>query len=266
MLYFVATPIGNLKDITYRAVEVLNAVDVIACEDTRHSLALLNRYGIKKPLVSYHKFNERESGEKIFELLSAGKDVAVISDAGMPVISDPGATLVKTAIERGINYTVVPGASAFTSALVLSGAESERFCFVGFLPDKKSQRAELLQSLKNVPATLIFYCAPHDVKKDVQSIYDALGERKAYAVKEITKIHEKVERFNLSEGYPGEPKGEYVLLVEQGETKDENAELSDEELINKYIADGLDKKEALKRVAKVRGISKSELYKYTINK
>lgn len=266
MLYFVATPIGNLKDITYRAVEVLSAVDVIACEDTRHSLTLLNHYGIKKPLISYHKFNEREAGEKIFELLSAGKDIAVISDAGMPVVSDPGATLVKTAIEREINYTVVPGASAFTSALVLSGAESEKFCFIGFLPDKKSQRTELLQSFKNVPATLIFYCAPHDVKKDVESIYRVLGDRKAYAVKEITKIHETVERFNLSDGYPSEPKGEYVLLVEQGETKDENTELSDEELINKYISDGLDKKEALKKVAKERGISKSELYKYTINK
>ena len=149
MLYFVATPIGNLKDISYRAVETLNNVDVIACEDTRHSLTLLNAYQIKKTLISYHKFNEREACQKIVDLLNQGKSVAVITDAGMPVISDPGNVLVKTLIENGLEYTVVPGASAFTSALVLSGAGSERFCFVGFLPDKKSQREELLLSFKN---------------------------------------------------------------------------------------------------------------------
>ncbi|MBR1983815.1 MAG: 16S rRNA (cytidine(1402)-2'-O)-methyltransferase [Clostridia bacterium] len=263
MLYFVATPIGNLKDITFRAIETLKEVDVIACEDTRHSITLLNHYDIKKPLISYHKFNEREACQKIVELLNQNKSVAVITDAGMPVISDPGNVLVKTLMENGLEYTVVPGASAFTSALVLSGVNSERFCFIGFLPDKKTQREELLLSFKDTPATLIFYSAPHDVKKDVETLYSVLGNRPAVAVKEITKLHEKVERFKLKDGYPFEPKGEYVLLVEYVKT-DENKDLTEKELIEKYIASGVDKKEALKKVAKERGISKSELYKYTI--
>ena len=263
MLYFVATPIGNLKDITFRAIETLKSVDVIACEDTRHSMTLLNFYGIKKPLISYHKFNERETCQKIIDLLNQNKSVAVITDAGMPVISDPGNVLVKTLIENRLEYTVVPGASAFTSALVLSGVDSERFCFVGFLPDKKSHREELLNSFKNTPATLIFYSAPHDVKKDVETLYSVLGNRPAVAVKEITKLHEKVERFELKDGYPYEPKGEYVILVEYLKT-DENKDLTEKQLIEKYIKEGLDKKEALKKVAKERGISKSELYKYTI--
>lgn len=265
MLYLVGTPIGNLKDMSLRAIEVLKEVDFIACEDTRHSITLLNHYGINKPLVSYHKFNERESGQKLIDKLKEGKNIALITDAGMPVVSDPGNILVNMLVENGLEYTVVPGACAFVSALVLSGLDSSRFCFLGFLPQKAGERKEFLEKYRELDATLIFYCAPHDIVKDVESIYQVLGDRKAVAVKEITKLHEKVETFNLKDGYPSEPKGEYVLLVEKGEKEDANKDLTEKQLIEKYILDGLDKKEALKKVAKERGIPKSELYKLTIN-
>lgn len=263
MLYLVATPIGNLKDITYRAVEVLKEVDEIACEDTRHSLTLLNAYGIKKPLVSYHKFNEKESGKKIIEKLKQGKNIALITDAGMPVVSDPGNVLVNMLLENGLEYTVIPGASACLSALVLSGLNPARFTFIGFLPEKKRDREELLENYKLAEETLIFYSAPHDVVKDVQTLYDCLGERKAVAVREITKMHESVVRFNLKDGYPNEPKGEFVLLVEGAKAPDFSS-LSEFEHVKMYIKEGLDKKEAIKKVAKERGVSKSSLYKYII--
>lgn len=266
MLFFVGTPIGNLGDVTYRAIETLKSADVIACEDTRHSLALLNRYEIKKPLVAYHKFNERAASVKIIEQLKQGKNIAVITDAGMPVVSDPGNVLVNELIKEGLNYTVIPGPSAFTSALVLAGLPSDRFVFIGFLPEKTRDRRELLEKFAKVEATLIFYSAPHDVIGDVKSLYEVLGDRKAAAVKEITKIHESVYRFTLKEGIVGEPKGEYVLLVEGACPEAENADLTDEQLIDKYIAEGMPKKDALKRVAKERNVAKSELYKYTIDK
>lgn len=265
MLYLVATPIGNLKDITYRAVEVLKQVDEIACEDTRHSLTLLSAYGISKPLFSYHKFNENQSGEKLIQKLKEGKNVALITDAGMPVISDPGNILVNMLIENGLEYTVVPGACACVSALALSGLDASRFTFVGFLPQKQSDRKELLEKFKDVESTLIFYSAPHDVVKDVQTLYSVLGERKAVAVKEITKLHESVQPFLLSQGYPFQPKGEYVILVEKALKKDQFNHLSDKQLIDKYIQDGMDKKQALKQVAKERGVPKSQLYKLTVD-
>lgn len=264
MLYFVGTPIGNLKDISYRAVEVLSAVDEIACEDTRHSLGLLNAYGIKKPLTAYHKFNEREAGEKLIEKLKSGKNVALITDAGMPVISDPGNILTQMLIENGLEFTVIPGACAFVSALVLSGLDSSKFCFLGFMPSKSSERKAFLEKYKSLDMTLIFYSAPHDVKKDIESIYNVFGDRVAVAVKEITKIHEKAERFNLKNGLSSEPKGEYVILVEGGKIENDNLKLTEKEHIELYIKNGYDKKEALKAVAKERGVSKSSLYKYTI--
>ena len=265
MLYFVATPIGNLKDISLRALEVLKSVDEIACEDTRHTLGLLNAYEIKKPLFSYHKFNERESGEKIIEKLKSGKNIALVSDAGMPVVSDPGNILGQMLIEEGLEFTVIPGACACVSALVLGGLDASRFCFLGFMPQKSSERKEFLEKYKDLDMTLIFYCAPHDVKKDVESIYRIFGDRRAVAVKEITKLYERAERFNLKDGLPTEPKGEYVLLVEGGKKENENLNLSEKEHIEMYLAQGLAKKEALKRVAKERGVSKSDLYKYTID-
>ncbi len=264
MLYFVATPIGNLKDITLRALEVLNAVDEIACEDTRHSLGLLNAHGIKKPLTAYHKFNEREAGQKIIDKLKDGKSIAVITDAGMPVVSDPGNLLVEMLIENGLEFTVIPGACACVSALVLSGLDSSRFCFLGFMPSKTSERKEFLEKYKNLDLTLIFYSAPHDVKKDIETLYSVFGSRRAVAVKEISKVHERAERFNLSDGLGSEPKGEYVILVEGGKMENPNLALSEKEHIELYISQGMDKKSALKAVAKERGVSKSELYKYTI--
>lgn len=265
MLYFVATPIGNLKDFSFRAVETLNSVDAVFCEDTRHSLTLLNNYGIKKPLFSYHKFNEREVAEKIIERLKKGENLAVISDAGMPLISDPGNVLTKLLTENGLEFTVVPGASACISALVLSGLDSDRFCFLGFLPEKNTEKSEFLEKYKTLDMTTIFYCAPHNIVKDIESIYKVFGERKAVAVKEITKVFERAERFNLKDGLNGEPKGEYVLLIEGAKADNPYLKLTEEEHINIYIKQGLDKKEALKKVAKERGVSKSSLYKYTIN-
>ncbi len=264
MLYIVGTPIGNLKDISLRALEVLRSVDEIACEDTRRSLTLLNAYQIKKPLSSYHKFNEKEAGLKLVEKLKDGKNIALITDAGMPVISDPGNLLVNLLVENNLEFTVVPGACAFVSALILSGLDSSRFAFLGFLPDKNSQRQEFLERYKNLDMTLIFYSAPHDVKKDIESLYKAFGERRAVAVREITKIHESVEEFNLACGLNGEARGEYVLLVEGGKLENKNLELSEKEHIDLLISQGLDKKEALKKVAKERGVSKSSLYKYTL--
>jgi len=264
MLYFVGTPIGNLKDISLRALEVLKSVDEIACEDTRHSLGLLNAYEIKKPLFSYHKFNEKECSEKIIEKLKEGKNIAVISDAGMPVISDPGNVLAQMLIENGLEFTVIPGACAFVSALVLGGLDSSRFCFLGFMPEKQSERKEFLQKYKDLDLTLIFYCAPHDIKRDIESVYSVFGQRRAVAVKEITKLYERAEQFNLEDGIKSEPKGEYVLLVEGAKIENENLKLSEKEHIELYIAQGLDKKDALKKVAKERGVSKSSLYKYTI--
>lgn len=265
MLYFVSTPIGNLKDISFRAIEVLNSVDEIACEDTRHSLGLLNHYSIKKPLFAYHKFNERETADKIIEKLKNGKNIALISDAGTPLISDPGNVLTQLLIENELEFTIIPGACALISSLVLSGLDSSKFCFLGFLPEKESKKKEFLEKYKNLDMTLIFYCSPHNIKKDVESIYSVFGERTAVAVKEITKIHESREAFNLKDNISSEPKGEYVLLINKGECANEFLNLSEEEHLRKYLDLGLDKKEALKRVAKERGVSKSSLYKYTLN-
>ena len=265
MVYFVATPIGNLLDISYRAVETLKSVDVIACEDTRHSLKLLDHYGIKKQLISYHKFNERKSAENILEMVKSGKTVAVISDAGMPVISDPGNVLVKTLIENGLQYTVIPGASACLSALLLSGLDSARFTFVGFLPEKTKEKAELLKNYVNCKDTLIFYSAPHDVNENIKDLYKAFGSRNACAVKEITKMHETVYRFNLESGQIDEPKGEFVILVEGAKhEKEEYSEVEVIEMLNSFILDGLSKKDAIKKVCETLNISKNEVYKYSL--
>lgn len=265
MIYFVATPIGNLKDITLRALEVLKSVDVIFCEDTRHSIKLLNAYGIKKPLKSCHKFNEKEAAESIIKAAKEG-DVAVISDAGMPVISDPGNAVCVRLKEEGIPYTVIPGANAFLSALVLSAMPAERFAFIGFLPDKAGDRKRLLERYKDCDLTLCFHSAPQDVDRDISAMYSAFGERKACAVREITKVHEQAISFNLSQGLQGEKRGEYVLVVEgaKGQENPLNS-LDERQHIIHYINQGLDKKEAVKQAAKDRGISKSEMYKFSLD-
>ena len=266
MIYFVATPIGNLKDITLRALETLKTADVIFCEDTRHTLKLLTAYDIKKPLFSCHKFNEREAAEKILAASREGKSVAVVSDAGMPVVSDPGNLVCRVLREAGEPYTVLPGACAFVCALVLAALPADRFTFIGFLPEKKGERIALLERYRNARETLVFHAAPQDVEKYIADMKETFGDRPACAVREISKIHEEAIPFRLSEGLTFEPRGEFVLLV-GGAPEAENPlnALSVREHVKKYMDEGLDKKEALKRAAKDRGVPKNSLYKETLD-
>lgn len=264
MISFVATPIGNLKDITLRALDALREADVIFCEDTRHTLKLLTAYDIRKPLRSCHKFNEREAAEKIIAASREKKKVCVVSDAGMPVISDPGNTVCRMLRDAGEPYTILPGACACVSALVLSALPADRFTFVGFLPDKAGERKKLLGQYKDRPETLLFHSAPQDVDRDIADLFAVLGERRACAVREITKLHEESVPFLLSEGLEGEKRGEYVLVVE-GAAKETFQELSVREHVKKYMDGGMDKKEALKCAAKDRGVPKSELYKEVLD-
>ena len=266
MIYFVATPIGNLKDITLRALETLRAADCIFCEDTRHTLKLLSAYEIKKPLFACHKFNEREAAEKIVSLSREGKAVCIVSDAGMPVISDPGREVCRILREAGENYTVLPGANAALSALVLSALPAEKFTFIGFLPDKTGERKKALSEYKSARETLVFHCAPQDVDDYIALMYEALGERRACAVREITKLHEEATPFQLSEGLKGEKRGEYVLVVE-GAKEEENplCALTPREHVMHYMAQGMEKKEALKCAARDRGVPKSALYKEVLD-
>jgi 16S rRNA (cytidine1402-2'-O)-methyltransferase len=266
MVSFVATPIGNLQDITLRALETLKAADVIYCEDTRHTVKLLNAYEIKKPLYACHKFNETQAAEKIMEAAKRGEHVAVVSDAGTPVVSDPGNVVCKILRENGIEYTIIPGACAFVAALVLSALPADRFAFIGFLPDKKSEKKAVLERYKDSDLTLAFHSAPQDVDKDIAAMYEVFGDRNAAAVREITKLHEETVNFTLSQGLAGEKRGEYVLVVEGAKEQESplNA-LSEIEHIRHYMAAGLDKKEALKRAAKDRGVSKSVLYPFAID-
>ncbi|MDE5896276.1 MAG: 16S rRNA (cytidine(1402)-2'-O)-methyltransferase [Clostridia bacterium] len=266
MIYFVATPIGNLKDITLRALETLKAADVIFCEDTRHTLKLLNAYEIKKPLFSCHKFNEREAAQKMIELSREGKEICVVSDAGMPVVSDPGREVCRIFKEAGQPYTVLPGANAFLCALVLSALPADRFTFLGFLPEKARDREALLREYETARETLVFHCAPQDADEVIGSLFRVFGDRRACAVREISKIHEESVSFSLAEGLGGEKRGEYVLLVE-GARERENplCLLSAREHVAHYMRAGLEKKEALKRAAADRGVSKSALYKETLD-
>ena len=266
MVSFVATPIGNLKDITLRALETLKEADVIFCEDTRHTLKLLNAYEIKKPLYACHKFNETEAAQKIVQFSKEGKNVAVVSDAGTPVVSDPGNTVCKILRDENVAYTLIPGACAFVAALVLSALPADRFAFIGFLPDKASEKKATLEKYKDLDVTLAFHCAPQDVDKDVKAMFETFGERRAVAVREITKIHEESTPFMLSEGLLGEKRGEYVLIVEGAKEKENPLNgLSETEHIQYYMSQGMDKKEALKRAAKDRGVSKSTLYPFAID-
>lgn len=265
MIYFVATPIGNLKDISLRALEVLRSVDEIFCEDTRQTLKLLNFYEIKKPLVACHKYNERYSFGRIWSDHNLGKNIAIVSDAGMPAISDPGNIICKGLRDKGIPYTVVPGANAALSALILSAFPAERFAFIGFLPGVAGERRRLLGRYKDVDLTLCFHVAPQDIDRYVSDMYSVFGERRACAVREITKIHEEVQYFSLSAGLEGEKRGEYVIIVE-GAEKSENPlnSLTEKEHILHYMQEGYDKKEAVKLAARDRGVSKSALYKFAL--
>ncbi len=264
-LYLVGTPIGNLGDITLRAIETLKNVDVIACEDTRHSMGLLNYYDIKKPLIACHKFNERDSIEKIASLLDEGKDVALITDAGMPAISDPGAILVDGLKNRGYNIAVIPGPTALTSAVALSGILNPVFTFIGFMPPKKKEKDELVVPFKNIQTNLIFYSSPYDINKDTEYLYKTLGNREFYVVKEITKIHESSIKYQLEDFHIDDPKGEYVLIVCPGEKVEEKPQGSIEEQLRQLLDNGVDKKEAIKQVSKNNKIPKDEVYKIAIN-
>ncbi len=263
MLYIVGTPIGNLKDITERALSTLSAVDYIACEDTRHSGLMLSIYGIKKPLISYHKHREQESAQRIIQLLKEGKNVALISDAGMPCISDPGSTLVVKAREEGIEICVIPGPSAVISAMSLAGI-SGGFVFLEFLAEKQKDRRAQLAPYKESPLPIVIYCSPHDLDKNIVFLAEELGDRKLTIVKEITKIHEGVEITTLKEGSNKDKKGEYVLIIE-GKLKTVDTQTPVEERLRQLINEGYSKKEATKTVAEERKVKKDDIYKIAIN-
>lgn len=266
MIYFVATPIGNLNDISLRALETLKNVQVIACEDTRTSKVLLDKFEIKnKLLVSYHKFNEQESSQNIIKLASEGKDIAVISDAGMPGISDPGNILAKKLVEAKIDFTVIPGASALTTALVLSGFDSRNFFFAGFLPEKKVEKDKLLSQISTLSSTLIFYVSSHNIKKDIQYLFEQLGNRKACLVKELTKVFETKYYFSLSSLPEIDERGEFVLIVEGNNESLDFDSMTVQEHVLFYINLGFSKNDAIKKVAKERGKSKNEIYMQVLN-
>ncbi|WP_010681084.1 16S rRNA (cytidine(1402)-2'-O)-methyltransferase [Acetivibrio cellulolyticus] len=271
MLYLVATPIGNLEDITFRAIRTLREVDFIAAEDTRQTIKLLNHFEIKKSLVSYYEHNKKEKGNYLINQLLEGKNIALVSDAGTPGISDPGEDLVKLCIENDIKVTMIPGPVAAVTGLVISGLPAGRFAFEGFLPMNKRARKERLASLKNEVRTIVFYEAPHKLIHTLKDLYDAFGNRKIVFARELTKRFEEIIRCDLEsaiEKYDNEsPKGEFVLMVEgiseevvfESRKKDWNT-MSLEEHMKLYISEGLDKKDAMKKVAEDRGISKREVY------
>ncbi len=275
-LYLVPTPIGNLKDITLRALEVLKEVDVIACEDTRQSLKLLNHFGIKKTLISYHKHNENGKSSSIIDSLAEGKNIAIISDAGTPGISDPGSIMVSKCIEEGFEFEVLPGATAITTALVYSGLDTTKFIFRGFLPRENKERRPIIEELVDRTETLVFYEAPHRILNTLEFLYESLGNRKIAICRELTKLYENILRVTLSEAIEyyktNSPRGEYVLVVE-GKSEAEILEekfskwenISIEDHIKLYIREGIDKKEAIKKVAKDRNIPKSEVYKHSLD-
>lgn len=275
-LYLVPTPIGNLKDITLRALEVLESVDEIAAEDTRTSLKLLNHFQIKKSLFSYHKHNEQGKSLDIINKLKNGVNIALITDAGTPGISDPGSIIVEKCIEENIEFEVLPGATAITTALVYSGLDTTKFIFRGFLPRENKDRNPIIEEIKNVRDTLIFYEAPHRLLNTLEYIKDNLGDRKIAVCRELTKLHEEIYRGKISDAinYFNEvrPRGEFVLIIQGKSDEDIKAEkeakwnsLSIEEHLIKTIESGIDKKEAIKIVAKERGISKKEVYRYSTN-
>ncbi|RQN08090.1 16S rRNA (cytidine(1402)-2'-O)-methyltransferase [Clostridium butyricum] len=275
-LYLVPTPIGNLKDITLRALEVLKESDIIAAEDTRQTLKLLNHFEIKKPLISYHKFNEQSKGNEIIELLLEGKNIALVSDAGTPGISDPGSVIVGKCINENIDFEVLPGATAITTALVYSGLDTTKFLFRGFLPRENKDRRVITDELLNSQETLIFYEAPHRLLDTLSYLMDVFGDRKIAVCRELTKLYEEIFRGNLSDAIQNfvnnKPRGEFVLVLEgkkiediKEEKKQEWINLSIEDHILKYIKDGINKKEAIKLVAKDRALPKSEVYKFSTN-
>ena len=271
-LYLCATPIGNLEDITFRVIRTLKEVDVIAAEDTRNSIKLLNHFEIKTPLTSYHEFNKYDKAKVLVNRMLGGENIALITDAGTPGISDPGEELVRQCYEAGVEVTSLPGAAACVTALTLSGLSTRRFAFEAFLPADKKEKAAILEELKSETRTIIIYEAPHRLKKTIAELLSALGNRRLTAVKELTKLHENVFLTTLEEALvyyeENEPRGEFVLVIEgrkieelKKEKEASFQEMDINEHMKLYIDKGMDKKEAMKAVAVDRGIPKREVYK-----
>lgn len=270
-LYLCATPIGNLEDITFRVLETLKTVDLIAAEDTRHSIKLLNHFDIKTPMTSYHEYNKVEKARYLVEKMKEGTNIALITDAGTPGISDPGEELVRQCHEAGIELTSLPGPAACITALTISGLPTRRFCFEAFLPADKKEKEWILNELKTETRTIIIYEAPHHLLRTLHELYEALGDRKATICRELTKKYETAFLTTLSGAIAhyeeNEPKGECVIVLEGrsiGELKEEGQaqwqEMSLEEHMEYYLSQGKDKKEAMKLVAKDRGLSKRDVY------
>jgi 16S rRNA (cytidine1402-2'-O)-methyltransferase len=271
-LYIVATPIGNLEDITQRALRVLSEVDLIACEDTRHTKGLLNHFGIKTKTTSYHEHNERERTAELVDLLQAGKSIAVVSDAGTPLISDPGFRIVDAAIAHEIPIVSVPGPNAAVAALVASGLPSDEFFFAGFLPARANARRTRLEELRAVPATLIFYEAPHRIAAALKDALLTFGDRDAVIARELTKLHEEIARGRLSDlarRFTQGPatRGEIVLLISgTGTTETISADSSSDlvDRVHQLEVEGLDSKAALKRAARELGLKRAEAYRLLV--
>ena len=270
-LYLCATPIGNLKDISERVVDTLKEVDIIAAEDTRNSIKLLNHFGIRTPMTSYHEYNRYDKAQELINKLREGRDIALITDAGTPGISDPGEVFVRMCNEAGIRVTSLPGACALITALTLSGLKTKRFCFEAFLPYDKKERREILAELVSETRTIIIYEAPHHLRKTLKDLRDSLGDRKMAVCRELTKQFEEVLHFTVDEALEyynvNEPRGEYVLCIEgrnreevRQEEQESWQELSIEEHMKLYESKGMDRKECMKKVAKDRGLSKREIY------
>jgi 16S rRNA (cytidine1402-2'-O)-methyltransferase len=270
-LYLVSTPIGNLEDMTHRAVRVLGEVDLIACEDTRHTRKLLNHYGIKTKTISYHEHNERERAAELVELLKQGSDVAVVSDAGTPAINDPGFRLVRGAIENDLQVVPIPGASALISALVASGLPTDEFFFGGFLPSRSGARRTRLDALRSIAATLVFYEAPHRIAATLRDARDILGDREAVVARELTKMHEEILRGRLSKlasrfASAATARGEMVLIIDHAVAESvaetgNTDEAGIAELVAKLETEGLDHRAALKKAARELGLSRDEAYR-----
>lgn len=269
-LYLVATPIGNLEDITQRALRVLKEVDVIACEDTRRTQQLLNHFGIKTKMLSYHEHNERERAMELGTLLQTGASVAIVSDAGTPIISDPGFRLVGDAIARGARVVPIPGAAAFVSALIASGLPTDEFFFGGFLPARVTQRRARLTQFRSINSTLIFYESPHRIAQTLADAREILGEREAAVARELTKLHEEIARGRLSElaerfAPADAARGEMVLVIDRTvigiETIEDNSEANIAARVAALESEGLDNRAALKRVARELGLSRAEAYR-----
>ena len=274
-LYLCATPIGNLEDITYRVVRILKEVDIIGAEDTRNSVKLLNHFEIKTPMTSYHEFNKYDKAKQLVEMMKEGKNIAIITDAGTPGISDPGEEVVRQCFEAGIQVTSLPGPAACITALTMSGQKTRRFCFEAFLPKDKKEKVAVLEELKNETRTIIIYEAPHRLARTLKELRETLGNRQLTLCRELTKKYEEADKTTIDQAIEKynekEPRGEYVLVIEgksQEEIQEENKQkwesMTIEEHMEYYISQGNDKKSAMKLVAKDRGVSKRDIYNQLI--